>query len=120
MMLAAVVPLRPRGGKPNRSPNAAVAAAAIPARAAVAAAAVSAFLAEMVEFGGGGELQWRRVAHSYNAMRAERGWPEMQDQELSNRLVALGCTRRRVRTPKGRHVLIGFPLEFGEPLALAS
>lgn len=121
-MLASVVSLRPRGLKPNRPSNAApatVASAATSRRAAVATASVSSFLAEMIEFAGGGELQWKRVAHSYNSMRTEHGWPELQDQELSNRLVAMGCSRRRVRTSKGRLTLIGFPLGPGEPLALA-
>lgn len=121
-MLASVVSLRPRGPKQNRSPNAAAATVAsngTSPRATVAAAAVGAFLGELIEFAGGGELQWKRVAHSYNSMRTEHGWPELQEQELSNRLVAMGCSRRRVRTSKGRLTLIGFPLEPGEPLALA-
>ena len=81
---------------------------------------MSDFLGEMVEFGGGCELQWKRVAASYNSLRAERGWPLLQDQALSNLLVTMGCTRRRVRTPNGRHTLLGFPLDLAKPLAMAS
>ncbi len=78
------------------------------------------FLIEMVEFAGGGELQWKRIIHSYNQMRVERGWPPIADPILSRFLVEMGCRRRRERVQTGRVAMYEFPLEVVDDLAEAS
>ena len=78
------------------------------------------FLIEMLEFAAGGELQWKRISHSYNQMRIERGWPTIPDPILSRFLCEMGCKRRRERVQTSRVAVYEFPLEVVDDLAEAS
>jgi hypothetical protein len=86
-----------------------------------AAAAVHQFLDAMTEAGAGNEFEWKRIARSYNQMRAERGWPALSDKVLSELLVAFGCKKRRIRVAGGsRPTFFELPLSFEEAFAMAS
>lgn len=74
--------------------------------------AASEFLREMQELAAGGELQIKRVQHSYDKLAPDRGWPAMSTKALSMHLVGLGCKRTQLDLRKlgqGRPTALRFP-----------
>lgn len=78
--------------------------------------AVDEFLAMLVEHGGGGELWWQRIRHSYDQLAPENGWPDLTDKTLALLLKARGCRavevdrRSASRGAKGRAKLYYLPI----------
>ena len=78
--------------------------------------AVAAFMLDMMEHACGEGLAFHRVKHSYVQMAPNRGWPPISDKALSQRMVDLGCSRRKVDMRSrggGRRSEIVFPVTMG-------
>lgn len=78
--------------------------------------AVAAFMSDMMEHACGEGLAFHRVKHSYLQMASNRGWPPISDKALSQRMVDLGCSRRKVDMRSkggGRRSEIVFPVTMG-------
>lgn len=81
------------------------------------AEAVSAFMEDMMEHACGEGLAFHRVKHSYVLMAPGRGWPLISDKALSQKMIDLGCSRRKVDLRAkggGRRSEIVFPVSMAK------